>query len=100
MVTTGFKGIVVAKTKSVKLTKKTIDSAVAASGRRDVWDSVLPGFGVRISMAGTRTFILRYRPKGGGRAAPKRFMTLGRYGPLTVEEARTRARRILGAVAD
>jgi len=52
-----------------------------------------------VACSGTKTFILRYRPKLG-RSAPKRFMTLGRFGPVTVDEARAKAMKIIGAVAD
>ena len=37
--------------------------------------------------------------KAHGASAPKRFITIGRYGALTVDEARNRAKEILGAVA-
>jgi integrase len=86
--------------RSVKLSKRVADAASPEAARYELWDSALPGFGLRVSPAGTKTFILRYRPRRAGRSAPKRFMTLGRYGPVTVEEARDRARAILGAVAD
>jgi hypothetical protein len=86
--------------RQAKLTKRTVDAATAREDRYDVWDSQLRGFGVRLSTTGTKTFILRYRPRRAGRSAPKRFMTLGRYGPVTVEEARDRATKLLGAVAD
>ena len=49
--------------------------------------------------SGTKTFILRYRPAGTGRDGPKRFLKIGRYGPLTPDEARRQAREILGQVA-
>ena len=42
--------------------------------RVDVWDAKIPGFGVRISTSGTKSFILLYRFKGEGRR-----LTLGRY---------------------
>ena len=60
---------------------------------------VLAGFGLRVEKSGTKTFIVRYRADGGGRTAPRRFATIGRFGPLTVDEARRRARVLLGAVA-
>ncbi|MFL5113493.1 MAG: tyrosine-type recombinase/integrase [Microvirga sp.] len=41
---------------------------------------------------------MRYRPKGIA-GAPKRFITIGRHGPVTAEQARTRALSILGLVA-
>jgi len=82
-----------------KLTKRTADAAVPSHLRYIVWDTVLPGFGLRVASSGTKTFILRYRAKLG-RSAPKRFMTLGRFGPVTVDEARAKAMKIIGAVAD
>ncbi len=42
---------------------------------------------------------MRYRPRGLGAGAPKRFVVIGRHGPLTPDEARARARTLLGAVA-
>ena len=62
---------------------------------REVWR--FPG--ARIDPTGAKTFVLRYRPKGYGASGPKRFITIGRFGVLTVDEARNRAREILGAVA-
>jgi integrase len=64
-----------------------------------VWDSELAGFGLRIEASGTKTFIVRYRVAGGGRKAKRRFMTVGRLGVLTPEQARQKARKILAAVA-
>src|SRR4051812_20071141 len=82
----------------MKLTKRTIDAAKPTCGRYVLWDSELPGFGLRISPASTKTFIVRYRPHGG-RNAPRRFVTVGRYGVLTPDQARDRARDILAEVA-
>ena len=65
---------------SVKLTKRAIDAAPAGAARRIIWDTELRGFGVRIETSGTKTFLIRYRPKGNGRNGPKRFVTIGRYG--------------------
>jgi integrase len=84
---------------SIKLTKEAIEKARAKPGRYIIWDTVLPGYGLRIEPSGVRTFFIRYRPKGLGRKAPKRFLKLGRYGPMTPDEARNCARQILGAVA-
>ena len=58
----------------------------------------MPGFGLRIEPSGRKTFIARYRA-GGGRAGTLRQATIGRYGTLTVDEARTKARKLLGAAA-
>jgi integrase len=84
---------------SKKLTKKLIDGLEASERRYVVWDTDLKGFGLRVETSGTKAFILRYRPRDGGRDGPKRFITIGRYGSLTPDEARGEARGILGAVA-
>lgn len=84
---------------SVLLTKQVVDRAAPKATRYDVWDSKLAGFGLRIEVSGTKTFIARYRADGGGRTAPRRFTTIGRFGALTVEEARKQARAVLGAAA-
>jgi hypothetical protein len=82
-----------------RLTKHTIES-VTANGRRFViWDSAIPGFGLTVSSTGAKSFILRYRPGRVGRSAPKRFVTIGRFGPVTPEQARKHAIEILGEVA-
>ena len=83
----------------VRVTKRAVDQAGPLPKPYFVWDGELRGFGVRIDPGGAKTFAVRYRPKGHGTAAPKRFITIGRYGALTVDEARNRAKEILGAVA-
>lgn len=82
----------------IKLNQRTVSSAKARIQRYDLWDDDLPGLGLRVSPAGHKTFILRYRANGGGRTAPRRFITLGRYGVLTVEEARAQAKKLLAVV--
>src|SRR5829696_1148798 len=82
-----------------RLTKRVVDAAVPRAERFHLWDSELAGFGLRIEASGTKTFVVRYRAEGGGRNAPRRFMTVGRYGALTPDEARSKARQILGSVA-
>jgi integrase len=81
----------------LKLTKETVDRATPTA--TPYWDSALPGFGLRVGRAGAKVFFVRYRPKGTGRSGPKRFYTIGKYGPLTPDEARKEAKRILGLVA-
>lgn len=83
----------------LKLTKTIIERAEPGHKRRVLWDSVVPGFGVRIEPSGTRSFFVRYRADGGGRAAPQRLVMVGRYGVLTIDQARQKARVILGEVA-
>jgi len=82
-----------------KLTKRAVDAAQGSDKRYILWDSELKGFGVKVELSGTKTYVLRYRPKGLGAAAPKRFVTIGRHGSLTAEQARGQAQAILGRVA-
>ncbi|WP_417542303.1 tyrosine-type recombinase/integrase [Methylophaga thalassica] len=57
-------------------------------------DEAIPGFGLRVTSGGAKSFIVEKRVNG----RVKRI-TLGRYGNLTVEQARTEAMKILGKVA-
>lgn len=87
-----------AKSSTTLITKRVIDAAASAAKRYDIWDSQVSGFGVRIGLTGIKTFVVRYRAEGGGRNAPKRYVTVGRYGALTVEQARKKAKELLAAV--
>jgi integrase len=83
---------------TTKLTKKSVDALQSdPKGDYFTWDTELKGFGVRVSALGRRVFVLKYRPAGRREA---RRLTLGPYGPLTVEEARQLARRRLGDIAN
>lgn len=80
----------------VRLTKTVVDRITPpAHGQAFVRDTDLKGFAVRITAAGARSFIVEKRIKGH----PARRQTLGRYGELTVEQARKLAHQFLGQVA-
>jgi integrase len=78
-----------------KLTATKIASLAAKSARYRVWDSEIQGFHVRVAPTGKKTFILTYRHKG----VLKEY-TIGKYGNLTIEEARRLAKKLSGQVAD
>src|SRR5262249_33392206 len=72
---------------------KALERKPAAKGKtRDVMDSAVPGFGVRISETGRRTFILLTRFPGSKHPTRR---AIGEYGELTLEQARTKARKWL-----
>lgn len=74
-----------------KLTKRTVDAAKATQGDLFLWDGEMPGFGLRVKASGAKSFLVQYRNANGR----SRRMTLGRYGVLTADEARKRARLAL-----
>ncbi|MFZ0208692.1 MAG: Arm DNA-binding domain-containing protein [Roseiarcus sp.] len=80
-------------------TKRAVDNAAPRSERYIVWDVELKGFGLRVEPSSAKTVLVRYRPNGAGRSGAKRFMKVGRYESVTPDEARNKARAILGAVA-
>lgn len=79
-----------------RLTKKMIVEAQPVRGQVTfLWDKELRGFGCKIEGAGTKSFILQYRNS----EKRKRRIVLGRFGVMTVEQARDEARIKLGDVA-
>ncbi len=84
---------------AVRITKRVVDQTQPGSKPIFVWDGELRGFGLRVEPTGTKTFVLRYRLRHLGPSGPKRFFTVGRYGPLTVDQAREQAKSLLGAVS-
>lgn len=81
-----------------KLTIRDVDALLCPPEVASIqlWDGELRGFGVRAFSSGTKKFIVQYRTRSG----QQRRMTLGAHGTLTLERARTRAKAILGRVAE
>ena len=70
-----------------KLSKRTIDAATyQGTGACYLWDTDTAGFGLRIYPSGRKGFVVTYRVRG-----KQRFFTIGRYGQMTLSEARTEA---------
>jgi integrase len=80
------------------ITKRSVEAASPEAERFTLWDTELRGFGLRVTPAGTKTFIVRYRA-GGGRRGTLRQYVIGQYGALTPAEARNLARRALAEAA-
>ncbi|MDP1912114.1 site-specific integrase [Brevundimonas sp.] len=68
-----------------RLTKTLVDRAEPGSR---TWDSEVPGFGLRVTAAGTKSFIFQFR----SRTNEQGRMVIGRYPSMTVEQARKAAR--------
>lgn len=81
-----------------KITKTLIDSTAApAKGDVWLWDSELPGFGVRVQASGRKTYVVRYRTRDSKRT--QRKITLCRCTDAAPEKARAMARDVFTRVA-
>lgn len=82
-----------------KITKQFVDKAVPGEIDRLFWDTQLRGFGLKVTVAGTKTYVVQYRTSGG-RHGKARRVTIGKHGsPWTAEAARQEAQRILALSA-
>ena len=70
-----------------------------ATGERFLWDSKVPGFGVRCFPSGRKVFVLMYRVAGGGRAATRQRVTIGDVNKVSLAKARTIAQTHNGDIA-
>ena len=83
----------------MRITKRTVDAAIPGTGTTVLWDDEVKGFGLRVTVAGAKSYIVNYRA-GRGRNAPMRRITIGKHGsPWTPDAARREALRLLGEVA-
>ena len=80
---------------NIKITKKNIDDMQCEAGkdRTAFWDTEISGFGVVAYPSGKKVYVAQYRQDGRSRRA-----TIGEHGILTPEQARTEAKKLLGAI--
>lgn len=83
----------------MRLTKRAADAAKPANADVSLWDSgpgSVPGFGLRVRAgSGSKTFVFVYRNRYG----KSKRLTVGRYGALTIEQARAIAKQAAAVVA-
>ena len=72
----------------LKLTKTVVETAAAAAKDYELRDTLVPGFVCKVTTKGRKIFALQYRTNAGERRKP----TVGRFGELTVDQAREIAR--------
>lgn len=75
-----------------RITSRAVESVSAGERDQYIWDFELPGFGVKVTPAGSRVYLVQYRI--GGRKGRTRRITIGRHGSITAEAARETATRI------
>ena len=80
-----------------KITKRVVEAA-KPDPDRDVflWDTQLPGFGLRVYPSGKRKYIVQYRTKTNR----QRRQVIGLHGVITAEKARLKVGKLLAQVQD
>ncbi len=88
---------IIEESMTVRITKRLVDAAEPGGKDCYLWDNELTGFGVKITPAGRKVYLVQYRI--GGRKGRTRRVTIGPHGTVTTDKARNEARRLLGLVA-
>src|SRR5262245_10567361 len=83
---------------TAKLTKLMIDGLRPGPKDNIYWDSEQPGLHLKVTPGGKKVFMLYYRVLGAARQ--QRRYKIGDYGVITLQQARERAKSLLGSVAD
>lgn len=82
-----------------KITKRKVDALKPNPAKDEyLWDTEAKGFGLRVKPSGARSFVLSYYAPELHQT--RRRLTIGAYGPLTVDEARKKALELLARIAD
>jgi integrase len=78
-----------------RISKRSVDALIcpAAKDREFLWDDALAGFGVVAFPSGKKSYVAQFRHAGRSRRN-----VIGDHGRLAPDEARSAAKRLLGAV--
>jgi Arm DNA-binding domain len=79
---------------TIKLTKATVDRAAPQLKDYELRDTITPGFLLKVTPTGRKVFMIQYRTNVGQRRKP----AIGRFGEITVEQARSIAQDWLAEV--
>jgi integrase len=81
----------------IKLTKRSVDPVKPPLDENFIliWDKEIPGFALRVTRAGVKSYILQYRIHGR-----QRKYTIGRHGDITADKARAEALALRGKITD
>ena len=78
-----------------KITKRAVDAVRPNKRDTFIWDTEIAGFGLKVTPAGNRIYVVQYRIAG----CLRRY-TIGKHGsPWTAEQARKEAARLRGLIA-
>jgi integrase len=78
-----------------RISKRSVDALDCPPGkdREFLWDDAVAGFGIAAFASGKKVYVVQYRQNGRSRRA-----TIGEHGRLTPDQARSEAKKLLGAV--
>ena len=78
-----------------RITKRAVDALQCERGkdRTFLWDDALSGFGVAAFPSGKKVYVVQFRQNGRSRR-----MAVADHGRMTPDEARSQAKKLLGAV--
>src|SRR5271168_2198537 len=79
----------------VKLTKSVIDDLPTPAKDMVYWDAACPGFGLKVTPAGRKVFLVLFRTGGAGSRLRK--YTIGPFGRVTLHQARVSAQKVFAA---
>ena len=89
------------------ISKRVADEAQPGRIEYVIWDDggrgTVKGFGLKVTPAGSKVYIFRYRVPLAGEVARNvapRKVTLGKHGNITADQARTRARALAASVTN
>lgn len=78
----------------IKLTKTAVDAAIPSDKPYELRDTTVPGFLVKVTATGRKIFMVAYVAHDGQRRKP----AIGRFGEITVEQARSIAQDWLAEI--
>ena len=82
------------------ITKRTVDATKPDKRDLFIWDTKVPGFGIKVTPAGRKVYVFQYRMANPGavKKMPARRMNIGKHGVFTPDQARTRAEELAASV--
>jgi integrase len=81
-----------------KISKRTVDAlqwTPPGPPQQFLWDTALRGFGCYVLASGAKTYVVQFRREGRSHR-----VKIGAHGPVTPDQARDAAKRLLGRVVD
>jgi integrase len=79
-----------------RITKRVVDACQPLEKDRFIFDSEVRGFGLKVTPAGRKVYILQYR-MGGRKSVTKRY-TIAEHGDFTADQARAEAVKLRGQI--